>query len=87
MYHVYVWCQRRVLDPLKPELKIRLEAAYSCWETNPGLLEEQKVLLKAGISLEPPSVFSFILIQCFCVLVCLTFETGFHTTQAGPELI
>lgn len=45
------------------------------------------MVLKAGPSLQLPSVFYFILIQCFCLLVCLAFETGFHTTQASLELL
>lgn len=54
--------QRRMLNHLKLKLK-RVVSCHVGWETNPGPLEEQQIFLK------PTSVFYFILIQCFCLLV------------------
>lgn len=43
-------------DPLGLELQ-KFEAACECWESNPGPLQEQLVLLTAELSLQPPAVF------------------------------
>jgi hypothetical protein len=37
--------QERVSDPLEVELQMAVSCVCGCWELNPGLLEEQSVLL------------------------------------------
>lgn len=43
--------QKRALEPLK--LGLWMVVACGCWESNPGSLKEQQVLLTAEPSLQP----------------------------------
>lgn len=40
-------CQKRVSDPLNNRVTDGCESPYGCWESKPGLLEVQPVLLNA----------------------------------------
>ena len=43
----------RVSDPHRTEVAGRYELSCGCWELNPGILEEQPVVLTTELSLHP----------------------------------
>ncbi|KAL6035681.1 hypothetical protein STEG23_021032 [Scotinomys teguina] len=51
--------QKRASDPPEPELQMGV-SLHGCWESNPGPLEEQPVLVTSETSLQAPDVYLFI---------------------------